>query len=53
MEKLPTDHIEGINCVVNNCKYNKENLCTADTIQVGPHFAASIGDTNCSTFQPQ
>jgi len=45
--------LEGVNCEVTNCYYNKDkHICTAKNIKVGPQFAASSADTICSTFKP-
>lgn len=53
MEMKPANYIEGIQCKVNNCAYNKQSACTAKSIQVGPQYAASTQDTNCATFKAQ
>lgn len=41
-----------VKCDVNNCIYNEKScICTAEKIEVGPHYAASSKDTVCSTFK--
>lgn len=45
-------HINQIYCDVKNCAYHEgENVCNADSIKVGPHFAVSSNDTICATFK--
>ena len=50
--KHTKDHLEGINCNVNNCVYhNESHQCTAKAIHVGPVHAQKITDTICGTFR--
>ena len=39
-----------LNCWVEPCKYQKEGFCSAKSIDVTPHNATNICDTNCSTY---
>jgi len=49
--KPPNTHIE---CDVKNCQYHeKEHVCNAKCITVGPTYANSSTDTICSTFKPR
>jgi len=48
------EHIRGIDCSVENCKYNeKGHYCTASEIHVGPGCASCSSDTVCATFKPE
>lgn len=43
-------------CNVSNCKYYKDNYCTADKLEVNPMnsgFANSSDETVCTTFVPR
>jgi len=47
-------HIHGIICDVTNCQYNEKNkICTAREIKVGPQHADCSEDTVCVTFKPE
>jgi hypothetical protein len=47
------DIVEGIECNVTNCYYNKnQKLCSAGQIKVGPQNAVTTDDTICATFRP-
>ena len=38
--------------IVGSCVYNRDKkTCTAPSIKVGPQFASSTAETNCSTFK--
>lgn len=42
-----------IKCNVANCEFHSsKDLCKAEEIEVGPHYANSSSDTVCSTFKP-
>lgn len=44
----------GIKCNVDNCIHNNHQCgCTASRIEVGPTYAATVGDTVCRSFQDQ
>ncbi len=46
--------IQGIKCGVKNCEYHDgTHYCEAGCIEVGPHYAATSGDTVCRTFKPK
>lgn len=48
MEKTP------IKCTVENCQYNKSQMCKAESIEVsamGDQVAETSDGTSCSTFQ--
>jgi len=40
-------------CSAENCTYNNNKLCTADTIQVKGHDAQIYTETICSTFKTE
>ncbi|HHW46306.1 MAG TPA: DUF1540 domain-containing protein [Clostridiales bacterium] len=43
-----------VKCEVENCSYHsKDNICMADSIEVGPGFAKSSDETVCVTFRPK
>lgn len=45
-----------IKCVVEECAYNQDKLCHADTIEVrssGDNSVQSSDGTACETFKPQ
>lgn len=47
---------EGIKCVVEECQYNQNRLCQADSIEVcssGDKMVETTDGTACSTFKPQ
>lgn len=53
-EKTTCNYIRGISCDVKSCVYHdSETHCTANSIVVGPTFAASSNDTVCATFKPK
>ena len=42
-----------VNCTVDNCKFNRDHMCFANSIKVdatGSHHANSSDGTHCSTF---
>jgi len=40
-----------IKCHARDCVYNKDMLCSADSVQIAGHGADRSGDTECSTFR--
>ena len=47
---------KGIKCVVEECVYNQDKLCQADSIEVrssGDMAVATSDGTACETFKPQ
>ena len=45
-------HSNEIFCNVKNCAYHDgEQVCKANSIKIGPHFAVSSNDTICATFK--
>jgi Domain of Unknown Function (DUF1540). len=50
------DSSENIKCTVENCHYNDNNLCQAESIEVnamGNGKAETCDGTSCSTFKNQ
>lgn len=47
-----TDKSRKVCCSVCNCSYHAgDDVCTADSINVGPQHACNIQDTVCATFK--
>ncbi len=43
-----------VKCDVESCIHNNhKNGCTAQAIEIGPHFATNSSDTVCNTFEEQ
>jgi len=52
MNSQNNNQITHIHCDVKNCVYHDRNgVCTAKNVSVGPTFAVSSADTICSTFK--
>lgn len=44
-------HIDGVKCVVNNCKYHcPGDYCSASKIEIQPCDASNTRETDCGTF---
>jgi len=44
-------HCANINCDAENCRYNRDGECDADTIDICGENSCTCGDTCCSTFR--
>lgn len=40
-----------IGCTAENCKYNEEQKCYADSVEIEGIHATAVQETNCGTFR--
>jgi len=48
--KIYHDHLKGVSCDAQHCKYQESGMCSAKRISVQSEMAAHKADTFCSTF---